>query len=122
MVPYDNSTHTVLAVKLNTELSKFSLQNVFDFRCLLQEKLQVTSHAFQLLAAKRSPTILYWIIPKCIGSVITTRISQQSSYLYQNSIVELSIYPGSVFLTTSSLKVGSLSFFTQIDQLVRALK
>ena len=122
MVPYDNSTHTVLAVKLNTDLSTFSLQNILDLRYLLQENFQVTLHVFQLLAAKRSSTFLYWTIPKCIVSIITARISQRRSYLYQNDIVELSVYPGSVFITTSSLKVGSLSFFTQIDFLVRTIK
>ena len=119
MIPYDNSIHTVLAVKLTKELSNVCLQNVLELRCLLQEKLQVTSHVFQLLAAKRSSTILYWTIPKCIVSMITARISQQSKYLFHNDVVELSVYPGSVFVTTSSLKVGSLSYFTQFDHLVR---
>ena len=119
MVPYDNSTHTVLAAKLNTELSSLSLQNYFDLCHMLQEKLQVTSHAFQLLAAKRSSTFIYWIIPKCVVSVITERVSQQSSYLYQSDIVELSVYPDSVFTISSSLKVGSLCFLAQINNLVK---
>jgi len=98
-----------------------SLQNYFDLCHMLQEKLQVTSHAFQLLAAKRSSTFIYWIIPKCVVSVITERVSQQSSYLYQSDIVELSVYPDSVFTISSSLKVGSLCFLAQINHLVKAV-
>ena len=121
MVPYDNSTHTVLAAKLNAELNSLSLQNYFDLCHMLQEKLQVTSHAFQLLAAKRSSTFIYWMIPKCVVSVITEKIPQQSSDLYQSDIVELSVYPDSVFTISSSLKVGSLCFLTQINHLVRSV-
>ena len=37
MVPYDNSTHTVLAVKLDLELYQSTLQNVIDARSLIQD-------------------------------------------------------------------------------------
>jgi len=119
MVPFDNSTHTVMAVKLNAELSNFSLQNLLDKCALLQNKLQATANAFQLLAMMRSPTIIYWMIPKCIVAMIASNITQQSCYLFENGIVELSVYPGSLFTTCSSLQVGSLTFFTQFDHLVR---
>ena len=119
MVPYDTSTHTVLAGKLHVELSKFSLQNLFDIRSLLQDTFKITPHAFQLLAAKKSSTILYWTIPKNIVSLITSNITQQSSHLHENGILELSVYPGSLFVTSSSLQVGSFSFFTQVSELVR---
>jgi len=119
MLPYENSTHTVLAVKLQVELSNVSLQNVIDVRQLLQEKFQITSYCFQLLAAKGSSAILYWTIPKCIISVITSNITQHSTFLHRKGIVEVSVYPGLLFVIAGCLQVGSFSFFTQLNELVR---
>ena len=39
MAPYNSSMQTVLAVKLNTELSKFPLQQVIELHGLISEKL-----------------------------------------------------------------------------------
>ena len=55
MAPYDTSTQTVLAVKLNAELSKFSLQQVVELRCLIQKSFQITEHNWQLI--ERSPAV-----------------------------------------------------------------
>lgn len=118
MIPYDASPYTVLAIKLNVESKIFTLQNVFDVRIFLQEKFQLAPHAFQLLAVTSIATF-YWRIPKSIVSVIFSSIAHQCSYLQNKGIVELSVYPGLMFLTTDSLKVGSLSFFTPTDHLVR---
>ena len=109
MIPYDTSSHTVLAVKLIAELRNISLQQVFDRQHLLQEKFQLSLHCFQLLAANSTP-ILYWMIPKCVVSVITSKISQKRSFMYQNGIMELSIFPGLIYATTDSMRVGSLSY------------
>ena len=35
MAPYDTSTKTLLAIKLSSKLSKLSLQQVFQLRCLI---------------------------------------------------------------------------------------
>ena len=109
MIPYNTSSHTVFAVKLSTEPRNCSLQQVFDVQLLLQELLQLSPHVFQLLAANSTP-ILYWMIPKCVVSVLTSNITQQRSYLYQNGVMELSIYPGSNFTTANMMRVGLLSF------------
>ena len=55
MAPYDTSTQTVLAVKLNAELSKFSLQQVVELHCLIQKIFQFTEHNWQLI--ERPPAV-----------------------------------------------------------------
>ena len=117
MAPYDGSTQTVLAVKLNTELSKFSLQQVTELRCFIQENFQITEHSLQLMAAKNSPTILYWMIPKCISHLISSKIMQLPS-LYGDRIQEVCVYPGTLFVSASALNLGSLSFLNQVSEMV----
>ena len=109
MIPYDTSSHTVLAVKLSTELINLSIQQVLDLQHLLQEKFQLSPHSFQLLAANSTP-ILYWTIPKCVVSVVTSNITDQRSFLHQNGIMEVSIYPGHIYATANTMRVGPLSF------------
>ena len=117
MAPYDSSTHTALAVKLNTELSKFSLQQVIELRCLIQKHFQITEHSLQLMAVKSSSTILYWVVPRSITHLINSQIIQDPS-LYGNKVEEVSIYPGTLFVSASTLKLGSLSFLNQINEMV----
>ena len=109
MIPYDTSSHTVLAVKLSAELKNISLQQVFDLQCLLQETFQLSPHSFQLLAANSMP-ILYWMIPKTVVFVIASNITDQQSFLHQNGIMEVSIYPGLIYATVNKVRVGPLSF------------
>ena len=116
MAPYNTSTQTVLAVKLNTELSKFSLQQVVELRCLIQKNFQITEHSLQLTAAKSSSTILYWMIPKCVSHLISSKI-MQDTIVHGSRVEELSIYPGTLF-SANILKLGSLSFLNQINEMV----
>ena len=117
MAPHHTSTQTVLAVKLNAELSKFSLQQVVELRCLIQKNFQITEHSLQLTAAKSSSTILYWMIPKCVSHLISSKIMQDTS-LHGSRVEELSIYPGTLFVSANTLKLGSLSFLNQINEMV----
>ena len=115
MVPYDNSTHTVLAVKLDLELYHSTLQNVIDARSLIQDQCKLTSHCLQLLAvAKTDLTIIYWMIPNTIAHLITANAAQFYNYYHQKGILQLAVYPGAMLCTGSALKVGPLSFFNQI--------
>ena len=117
MAPYDTSTQTVLAVKLNAELSKFSLQQVITLRCLIQKNFEITEHSLQLMAAKSSSTIIYWMIPKSISHLISSKIMQDSS-LYGDRVQEVCVYPGTLFVRADTLKLGSLSFLNEVDQMV----
>ena len=119
MVPYDNSTHTVLAVKLNLELHHSTLQNVIDVRSLIQDHCKLTTYCLQLLAvAKFTSTILYWMIPKVVATFIYSKVLENPQLFYQNGILQMALYPGSIILTDGSLTVGLLSFFHQIDKSV----
>ena len=116
MVPYNNSTHTVLAVKLDLELYQSTLQNVIDTRSLIQDQCKLTSYCLQLLAvAKTTSTIFYWMIPKSIAHLITANASQFHNYYHQKGILQLAVYPGTVLCTGSSLNIGPLLFFSKIE-------
>ena len=114
MAPYDTSTQTMLAIKLNAELSKFSLQQVIELRCLIQKTFHITEHGFQFVAAKSSSTILYWMIPKCVSHLISLKIFHEPS-LHDGRVQEVCIYPGTLFVSSMyTLKLGSLSFLNQM--------
>ena len=114
MIPYDNSTHTVLAVKLDLKLYHCTFQNVIDARSLIQDQCKLTSHCLQLLAvAKTDLTIIYWMIPNTIAHLITANVAQFYNYYHQKGILQLAVYPGAMLCTGSALKVGPLSFFNQ---------
>ena len=119
MVPYDNTSHTVLVVMIDLELHHSTLQNLIDARSLIQDQCKLTSHCLQLLAmARTKTTILYWMIPKVVATFICSKVLENPKLFYQNGMVQMALYPGSVFLTDGSLKVGPLSFFHQFDTLV----
>ena len=112
MVPYDNSTHTVLAVKLDLELYHSTLQNVIDARSLIQDQCKLTSHCLQLFAiAKTDFTIIYWMIPKVVAAFAYFKVLENLEFFHQNGILQMALYPGSVLLTNGTLTVGPLSFF-----------
>ena len=115
MVPYDNSTHTILAVKLDIELDHCTLQDVVDVRLLIQDQCNLTSYCLHLLAvAKTNSATIYWMMPKSITHLITVNAVRFQEYFHEKGILQLSVYPGMVLSTGSSLKVGPLSFFNQI--------
>ena len=114
MVPYGNSTHTVLAVKLDLKLYQSTLHNVIDACSLIQDQCKLTSHCLQLLAvAKTNSTIIYWMIPRNIAHLITANAVQFQNHYHQKGILQLAVYPGAVLCTGSALNVGPLSFFNQ---------
>jgi len=123
MVPYDTSTHTVLAVQLNLQLHHSTLQNVLDTQLLIQEKCEVTPHCLQLLAvAKTSHTIIYWTIPKHVVPLMISNVHKYQSYLYQYGIQQVAVYPGTILSTGSSvLTVGPFSFFAKVSSLLSAI-
>ena len=120
MTPYSTSTQTVLGVKLNTELSKFSLQQVITLRCLIQKVFKITEHSLQLMAVKCHSSILYWMIPKYISHLISSKIMQDSN-LHDNRVQEVCVYPGTLFVSANILKLGSLSFLNQVDHMVSCI-
>ena len=116
MAPHGTSTQTVLAVKLNIELRDLTLQQVIKVRCLIQKNFQITEHCLQLMAAKHCQNILYWMIPKCVCHLISSTIMQDVSSGIR--VEEISVYPDTLFISTSGLKLGPLTFLTQINHTV----
>ena len=117
MVPYDNSTYTVLVVNLDLELHDCTLQDVIDARLLIQEQCKLTSHCLYLLAvAKTIFTSVYWMIPRSVAHLVTINVLQFQKNFYQKGILQLAVYPGAVISTGRSiLNVEPLSFFTQTN-------
>ena len=112
MIPSDGSTHTVLAVKCAQEYYQCLLKHVFEVQSQLMRTCDLTPHSFQLLAAKSSSTILYWLIPKSVVALISTKVLEYSSLLYSKGILEVSIFPA-IRITTKALNlVGSLAYLS----------
>lgn len=112
MMPGDSSAHTVMAVKCAQEYYQCLLKHVFELQSCLVETSDLTSHSLQLLAAKSSSTILYWLIPKSVVTLISTKVSEYSSLLHGKGILEVSIFPG-IRITMHALNlVGPLVFLS----------
>ena len=107
MIPYDDSQHTILAIKCSKELQQ-SLQLVFDMESLLIEKFNITKHCFHLLAVQYKPTRLYWMIPKSIADIVDKNLDYiQGSFLsfdfghqvpFEGNVVDLFIYPNTLYV------------------------
>ena len=118
MVPYDTSTHTVLAVQLKLQLDHSTLQNVLDTRSLIQEKCEVTPHCLQLLAvAKTSHTLIYWTIPNNVTALIALNVLQYQSFFYLKGIEQIAIHPGIVLLPVRAVGVGLFTIFAKVSHL-----
>ena len=112
MVPSDNSTHTVLAVKCAQQYYQCLLKHVFEVRSLMTEKFEITPHGLQLLATKNSSTLLYWLIPKGVMTLISAKVLEYSSVLYAAGILEVSIFPGTRIATQAVSLSGPLVFLS----------
>jgi len=110
MIPLDNSTHTILAIRYDQELYKCTLQCVFDVRSLMVEKFEITQHCLQLLAVRNDPTIFYWTIPKCVVSFVSSKVQEHSECFYLHGILEILVHSEPLPLTSDDAKIGSLIF------------
>ena len=63
------------------------------------------------MAAKINPNIIYWAIPKCVSHLISSKIMQEANF-HGSRVEEVSVYPGTMFVSTVALKLGSLSYLT----------
>ena len=112
MVPSDNGTHTVLAVKCAQQYYQCLLKHVFEVRSHMIEKFDITPHSLQLVGTKNSSTVLYWLIPKSVVALISTKVLEYSSILYALGILEVSIFPGTR-ITTKAINIsGPLAFLS----------
>ena len=112
MASSDSSTHTVLAVKCALQYYQCLLKDVFEVQALMTKTFEITSHSLQLLATKGSSTILYWLIPKSVVSLISAKTLEYNSVLYAGGILEVSIFPGARIATQAANLSGPLVFLS----------
>ena len=110
MIPFDSSSHTIVAIRCDQELYECSLQYVYDMESVMMEKCDITQHCLHLLAVRSDPNILYWTIPKCVVCLINANVPLNSEYLYSRGILEVLVYPDLVFTFSDHVSIGLLAF------------
>ena len=121
MIPVDfnKQAHTILAIKYRNPYSKCTWQNISKLCNSVKNIFEITRNAMQLLGALDIHsvfTLIYWMIPTSVISLITSKITRSDYYnrLCKIDITEVAIYPKALFSADSSVKVGPLSFFMDI--------
>ena len=94
MIPLDDQ-FTIVATKSLHNLERSSLKNIVHIKATLTEQWEITEHAIQLIAICTESNCLYWIVPKCVVSVVTySSCSYENQYnLWEKGIVMTSILP-----------------------------
>ena len=110
MIPFKDSSYTILAIRCNRELWQCSLQYIFNIRSILVELCEITQHCLHLLATHSDPTIFYWNIPKCVVKLVEESLEKYGEYLCSQGIVEVIVYPKQLLFIGDDVIVGSLAF------------
>ena len=110
MIPTDTSAQTILAIRCDRPLYECTLQSIYNMQSVVVEKCDITQHCLQLLAVRSDPTILYWIIPKCVIYLINTNIPLHNKYLCSKGILEVLVYRDFQHKVCDSDNVGLLAF------------
>ena len=109
---YDHSSHTILATKHLEDHSTLLLQDVNRLKSMLSETFDVTEHCIRLVAIHSNPTVLFWMVPKCVVPVISAKVQEHCSFLSAQKISEVAIYPNTIIVTDGSLRVGLLAYLS----------
>ena len=122
MTPDVSSTHTVLAVRCEQQLSSLSLQHIGKVKLTILQAFDITEHACILLTATNyTSAVLYWLIPQSIVFVIYSKVQDHSIHLYDNKILEVAVYPNFAFSTGNVNRIWSLAYSSGIHRHVRML-
>ena len=122
MTPDVSSTHTVLSIRCEQQLSSLSLQHIGKIKSTILQAFDITEHACILLTATNcTSAILYWLIPQSIASVIYSKVQDHSSHLYDNKILEVAVYPNFAFSTGNVNRIWSLAYSSGIHRHVHML-
>ena len=110
MIPPDASSRATLIVKFAMYTSQFTLQDAFNMCSLVVNQCGVTRYCPQLIATQHVQGFItvYWSIPKCVVGIISSKILQYSSNLYDNGVLEVAIYPD-IKITTGNIAYPSVS-------------
>jgi len=95
IIPTHVTTQTILNVKLSTDIDNFTLQDVFEMCSLVINGCDITWYCPQLLATKHAQGLItvYWSIPKCIVSLISSKVLHYRNYFCTMGVLEIEIYP-----------------------------
>ncbi|XP_065903620.1 uncharacterized protein [Dysidea avara] len=115
MIPDESSTHTVMAVRCEQQLSSLSLQHTEVVKSLMMNTFGITKHACILLAvANHSSAMFFWLIPKSVGLIITNEVREHSGFLHDNGLLEVAIFPNFSFSTGSISRVWKTVYFSDM--------
>ena len=94
MIPFDNK-FTIVATKSLCNLESISLKDIVNIKATLTEQWEITEHAIHLTAICNNSNCLYWMVPKCVVSVITySSCSFENQYnLWEKGIGMTAILP-----------------------------
>ena len=117
MIPssINTCTHTILAIKIKKAYDKCTLQHIFEVRQSIIDFFEISRNALQLLGVLNNHSnfaIIYWLIPTCVVSLITTKIMDSKSI--EKEIIEIAIYPNTIFCT-GTVRYGPLACLMDIS-------
>ena len=113
MAPSLSSAFTVLSIRGEYSRDEpVPLQYVHDVATIMIKKLNISSHALQLLAARSNPLMLYWMIPKSIVPLISEGVNKHLDFLKENGFSEVAIYPNTILFATDNLSHGSFALLS----------
>lgn len=122
MTPIDTNKqmHTILAIKYKKPYRECTWKNVTEVRTALLTTFDFNRNGLQLLGVLNNDsefTLVYWIIPKSVISLITSAIIDHSKItnLYKKDVTEVSVYPNLHFSTGDKIRVGPLAVLLGIS-------
>ena len=71
MIPLDDRFTIVATKSFSCNIESRSLKDIMNIKATLIRQWEITDHAMQLIAVCTKLNYLYWIVPKCVVSVIT---------------------------------------------------
>ena len=102
-VPTDATVQTTLIVKFTRDVPELTLQVVFDMCSLIVNHCSITHYCPQLIATQHTQGFftIYWSIPKCVANLISSKVLQHSTKLYDMGVLEIAIYPDTKIITSN---------------------
>ena len=117
MAPSSSSAYTVLSIRCQYDKDKLpSLQYVNDVAKIMIEKFNFSQHSLQLLATRATPLMLYWVMPKCIMTLISKGVKEHLDFLKANGFLEIMIYPNTILFGSDNLSHELFAFLSSKPQ------
>ena len=119
MIPLDDR-FTIVATKSSCNLESSSLKEILNIKVILIGLWRITDHAIQLIAMCTKLNYLYWIVPKCIVSIIThSSYNYEIQYkLWQKGITLIAILPDLYNINAEQFTGGPFSILSSQHDMV----